>query len=234
MRAQGLRGFLPVSLLAFGLALGGCTGDDPEPTPQPSSPRVATAGGPRPSQGLPSASASTLATPPGPPAAPTAPAPSTAGGLTESDLAIPDGWSPTARPGSPEEGYLGNGTWVHATSAPHSAFAAISLGCTDLLAYPEPSAALEGTLTDASGSFGIGLTLEFASEADAAAYFAEWIRQAEACVGTSTERLASSPDTWLGRRNLDTVWSETVGVRGAHVVLLIVEDPEADLSGVLG
>lgn len=53
-------------------------------------------------------------------------------------------------------------------------------------------------------------------------------------MGTSTERLASSPDTWLGRRNLDTVWSETVGVRGAHVVLLIVEDPEADLLGVLG
>lgn len=174
------------------------------------------------------------AVPPDAPAVPTAPAPSTAGGLTESDIAVPDGWSPTARPGSPDDGFLGNGTWVHATSPSHSAFAAISLGCTDLRAYPEPAAALEGTLTNADGAAGVGLVLEFADAAEAQAYFAEWVRQAEACLGTVTQRLALTADTWVGRRNLDTVWSETVGVRGASVSLLIVDDPDTDLAGVLG
>ncbi|CAL8971574.1 hypothetical protein TESS_TESS_02452 [Tessaracoccus sp. O5.2] len=174
------------------------------------------------------------AAPPDAPPVPTAPAPSTAGGLTESDIAVPDGWSPTARPGSPDDGFLGNGTWVHATSPAHSAFAAISLGCTDLRAYPQPAAALEGTLTNADGAAGVGLVLEFADAAEAQAYFAEWVRQAEACLGTVTQRLALTADTWVGRRNLDTVWSETVGVRGASVSLLIVDDPDTDLAGVLG
>ncbi|WP_353080931.1 hypothetical protein [Tessaracoccus lapidicaptus] len=174
------------------------------------------------------------AAPPDAPPVPTAPAPSTAGGLTESDIAVPDGWSPTARPGSLDDGFLGNGTWVHATSPAHSAFAAISLGCTDLRSYPQPAAALEGTLTKADGAAGVGLALEFADAAEAQAYFAEWVRQAEACLGTVTQRLALTPDTWVGRRNLDTVWSETVGVRGTRVSLLIVDDPDSDLAGVLG
>lgn len=77
------------------------------------------------------------------------------------------------------------------------------------------------------------MTLEFASAADAGAYFAEWLRQAEACVGTSTTKVDATEDTWVGRRNLATVWSETAGVRGDTVRLLIVDSPDADLSRAL-
>lgn len=168
-----------------------------------------------------------------PPPAPTAPAPSTAGGLSEADVPVIDGWQPTAKPGSPEEGYLGNGTWVHATSAAHSGRAAIALGCAELGPYPDPVAALEGTLSDEAGRAGIGLTLEFASPTDAGAYFGEWRRQAEACAGTMTEPLQATATTWLGRRHLETTWSEAVSVHGRTVRLLIVDDPDADLTGAL-
>lgn len=164
---------------------------------------------------------------------PTGPAETTAGTLTETDVATADGWHPTAKPGGPEEGFMGNGSWVHATSPEHSAYAAIALGCTELAPYPQPIAALEGNLTDEAGHPGIGLTLEFASAADATAYFGEWLRQAEACVGTATERLSATPDTWVGRRNLGSVWSETAGLRGETVRFLIVESPDADLSHAL-
>lgn len=228
--------------LAAGLtvALGACT-TAPAPSlppPAPSSGPASASAGPTPSPAPASAPSATPSEPPSfvpsePPPVPTAPAPSTAGGLGEDDVARPNGWSPTARPGSPEEGYLGNGTWVHAVSAEHSAFAAISLGCTELRAYPTPTAALEGTLAGPTGQAGIGVTLEFADASQAAAYFSEWTRQAEACLGTGTERVSQEPTLWLGRRHLGTVWSEAVGLRDNRVVLLIVDDPAADLAGAI-
>lgn len=235
-----------LALLAVPLALAGCA---PAPTVNPVTPTAADITPattqaaeptvePTPTETAvtvaPETPASTVAQPPSePPPAPTEPAPTTAGGLSESDVATVEGWHPTARPGGPEEGFLGNGTWVHATSAEHSAFAAIALGCTDLGAYPAPVAALEGNLVDDAGHPGVGLTLEFASAADAGAYFAEWLRQAEACGGTSTTKVDATEDTWVGRRNLATVWSETAGVRGDTVRLLIVDSPDADLSRAL-
>lgn len=195
----------------------------PEPTATPTAVQV-----------RPTPSSTMVAAPPQqPPPAPTAPAPSTAGGLGATDVAQADGWEPIARAGSPDEGFMGNGTWVHATSAEHSAFAAISLGCTELGPYPMPVAALEGNLTDGGGRPGVGLTLEFSSAEDAQAYFAEWLRQAEACLGTATQKLTASADTWVGRRILATTWSETAGVRDDTVRFLIVESPDADLSGAL-
>lgn len=240
---------LPLAVIA--LVLAGCSpatsppaastsAPPPIPTSQVSTPAPSAPGSPSgapppsalTSPAAPTPSAAPAGPPTAPPPAPTAPAPSTAGALTEDDVARPDGWEPTARPGSYEEGYLGNGTWVHATSAPHSAYAAIALGCAEVGPYPEPVAALEGTLADDEGRPGVGLTLEFAAEADAAGYFAEWVRQAEACEGLMTERISLDADTWLGRRTLDTVWSEATAVRGSTVRLLIVGDPTADLSGV--
>lgn len=240
---------LAVALVAAVAAtLGACTA---VPGPVPTTPPPTSASGsasatastaasqaPLPGSAVPSAVPSAPTEPPTfapsePPPAPTGPAPSTAGGLQEGDVARPEGWSPTARPGSLEEGYLGNGTWVHAVSAEYSAFAAISLGCTDLRAYPLPVAALEGTLSGPDGQAGIGVTLEFGSPAEAEAYFEEWVRQAEACLGSGTKLITRQPDLWLGRRNLDTVWSEAVGLRGEQVVLLIVDDPAADLSGAV-
>jgi len=215
--------------LGFGAALllAGCAPPSPPPTTSATS-TVATA------TASPTAGGDATPTVPlEPPAPPTAPAPTTAGTLDETDVARPEGWSPTARPGSVEDGYLGNGTWVHAVSPEHAALGAIALGCAELGPYPRPVAALEGTLTGPEGRPGIGLTLEFGDERQARAYFDAWVDQAEACVGTATTPLSRSEDTWLGRRNLDTVWSEAVGWRGTRVVLLIVDSPEADLATAL-
>lgn len=184
---------------------------------------------------LPSAALPSAAAPPTePPPPPTEPAATTAGGLSPYDVGTADGWEPVAKPGSAEEGFMGNGTWVHATSAEHSAFAAIALGCTDLGPYPLPMAALEGNLADDDGNPGVGLTLEFSSRSEAETYFAEWLRQAEACVGSFTEKLTSTSETWVGLRHLDTTWSETAGLRGNTVRFLIVQAPDADLSNALG
>ncbi|MBB1482804.1 hypothetical protein H5392_02885 [Tessaracoccus sp. MC1865] len=248
------------SALAVAALLSACapSPETPEPTVVPPTPSASTAAGPTstpsaeptvepsPSTATPtvdpspagtpasSAAAGTAAPPSEPPPAPTAPAPSTAGGLAPGDVATAEGWRPTARPGSPDEGFMGNDTWVHATSPEHSAYAAVALGCTEIRPYPQPVAALEGNLSDDAGNAGVGLTLEFATATDASAYFAEWLRQAEACVGTVTEKVSATDDTWVGRRNLGTVWSETVGVRGDQVRLLIVDSPDADLTGALG
>lgn len=238
----------PLALVAAlaAVTLAGCMGQptlSPSPSPTPSvsgstvplSATPAASGSPLPSAALTSPVEPTgvARVPTAPPPAPTAPAPSTAGRLDEGAVARPTGWSPTAKPGSSEEGFLGNGTWVHATSPEHSAFSAISLGCAELGSYPLPVAALEGNLTDGSGRPGVGLTLEFSDAAAARAYFAEWVRQAEACLGTQTALVDRTDDTWLGRRNLDTVWSEAVGVRADRVSLLIVDSPDANLAGAI-
>lgn len=239
---MGRRAAMAAALAAATLA--GCTGQPtlsptPSPTPRVSGSGVSSTSATPGASGSPSAAPSSpvptevAPVPTAPPPAPTAPAPSTAGGLDEGAVARPTGWSPTAKPGSSEEGFLGNGTWVHATSPEHSAFSAISLGCTKLGPYPLPVAALEGNLTDGSGRPGVGLTLGFSDAAAAQAYFTEWVRQAEACLGTQTTLVDRTEDTWLGRRTLDTVWSEAVGVRADRVSLLIVDSPDANLAGAI-
>ncbi|WP_143028245.1 hypothetical protein [Tessaracoccus flavus] len=256
---SSVRRVVSAAALALAGVLAGCAGSDPtapapsvgmsasEAAPTPSAPTDPPTTEPSPSR-APSPTQTAPAPPPtapnslppndraptAPPPVPTAPAPSTAGGLSEADLTVPDGWEPTARPGSPEEGYLGNGTWVHATSPEHSAYAAIALGCTDVGAYPTPVAALEGTIVGPDGQPGVGLALEFGSQDDAAAYFAEWTRQAEACVGTVTEKVSLDDETWVGRRLLDTVWSEAVALSGTSVRLLILDDPDADVAAAVG
>lgn len=239
MNRRGTLALLTAALMA------GCTTAAPDPPPgtpatpaaSPASPdstatpTAAPSGGPG-QQGTPASTSApgTAVAPSAPPPAPTGPAPSTAGNLTATDIAVPEGWSPAVRPGSVEEGYLGNGTWVHAVSAEHSAYAAIALGCTEVRAFPRPEAALEGTFTGPDGQRGVGVTLQFADDAGATAFFAEWVRQGEACLSSSTELITLTGDTWLGRRTLDTTWSEAVGRRGSQVRLVIVDAAEADLS----
>ncbi len=215
----------------------GCSGPDAAVSPTPSPPAASPSAAPitpmAPTGSAASPSSEPSGPPQAPPPAPTAPAPSTAGNLTADDIPLPEGWQPTARPGSTEEGYLGNGTWVHATSPQHSALGAITLGCAEPGPYPQPVAALEGTLVDGAGSPGVGLALEFATPDDARGFFDEWVTQAKACAGTATTPVSLDDDTWLGRRNLGTVWSEAVGVRGVRVILLIVDSPDARLEGVI-
>ena len=85
-------------------------------------------------------------TPLPPPPAATAPAPSTAGRLSATALPVPAGWQTVARPGGAEEGFRGNGTWVHARDPRYAALDAITVGCADITRddYTDPTAALEG------------------------------------------------------------------------------------------
>ena len=80
-------------------------------------------------------------------------------------------------PGGDEEGYLGNGGWVHARDPRYAAEAAVTIGCADVTRddYPDPTAALEGNLRRGSAT-GVGLVLEFADEAAASRY---WSRSTE-------------------------------------------------------
>jgi hypothetical protein len=49
---------------------------------------------------------------------PPPPAPSTAGSLSDESLPIPAGWQTAVLEGGDEEGFHGNGTWVHARDMP--------------------------------------------------------------------------------------------------------------------
>ena len=71
----------------------------------------------------------------------------TAGSLTAESLPIPDGGGETAvLEGSDEEGFEGNGTWVHARDPRYAAQDVITLGCATVTRddYTDPVAALEG------------------------------------------------------------------------------------------
>ena len=64
--------------------------------------------------------------------------------------------------GSDEEGFEGNGTWVHARDPRYAAQDVITLGCATVTRddYTDPDAALEGNYHNRSGDRGIGLVLE--------------------------------------------------------------------------
>jgi len=78
------------------------------------------------------------------PPPPSRPAPSTAGRLTAADLPVPAGWRTVARKGGVEEGFQGNGTWVHARDPRYAALEVVSLGCADIsrAGFPDPVSAL--------------------------------------------------------------------------------------------
>ena len=174
-----------------------------------------------------------------PPPAPSAPAASTAGALRATSLPVPAGWTTAALPGGDEEGYLGNGTWVHALDPRYAALDIVTVGCADVTRddYTDPSAALEGDYTDAAGDAGIGRVLDFAEPAAARTYFEVYLGQVRACAGgregVSVSRLRTpvADDGGVGlvdrRRYLDDDqdWTEVVELNGARLTLLILGDP---------
>lgn len=113
------------------------TTSGPSPTSAASSPSSSSSGALK-------EPATTNTLPPPPP--PTRPAPSTADGLSARSLPVPAGWRTAALPGSDEEGFQGNGTWVHARDPRYAAQDVITLGCSLVTRddYTDPSAALEG------------------------------------------------------------------------------------------
>ncbi len=166
---------------------------------------------------------------------PSSPAATTAGDLDDASLPQPDGWSGDVRDGSRDEGFTGNGTWLHAVDPATKGTDVLAVGCavttTDA---PQPVAALEGNLATDSQS-GISVAMQFATQTEAEQYFAAWQSQMTACVGSSVTEHSASDDTWLGQWDVDgTLWSEAAGQRGdvVKLTLLDAELPAEDLEGI--
>jgi hypothetical protein len=211
-----------VLLLATGaLALGACSGPDPTP---------GSPGTPGPTTMSPAAGRTQTPT-----AAPTKAAPSTAGGLDATSLPVPSGWKTIARAGGEEEGYLGNGTWVHQSDPRYAAFDVITIGCAAVTRddYTDPTAALEGTY-ERKGEPGIGLVLEFATPPQAAAYFDLYQRQVTACQDEDAPvqiTRVDSPTGLIDRRAYpDGDWTEVGNVSDRRVTLIILSDPGMRIS----
>lgn len=171
-----------------------------------------------------------------PPPRPSRPAPSTAGRLTAASLPVPAGWRTIARPGGSEEGYEGNGTWVHERDPRYAAHDVITLGCADVTRddYADPTHALEGDYTRGSGGSGIGLVLQFASVDRARAFYNLYVRQVKACsTASSPIRTKTLPST-LGlidqRTYTDGDWTEVGGLSGSRLTLIILGDPGHRIS----
>lgn len=214
----------------------GCTaapaapGPGPSPSPAPpgpATPAASPAGSPTTEPASEPTTTNTL--PPPPP--PTGPAPSTAGSLRADALPVPDGWRPVALEGGAEEGFEGNGTWVHARDPRYAAQDAITIGCADVTRddYPDPVAALEGNYADSSGAPGVGLALDFADEVAATAYWERYTAQVEACrtldEPVRTELVEGLPGLVDRRTYPDGEWTEVGRRSGPRVTLVILSDP---------
>jgi hypothetical protein len=218
-------------LAAAALALTACTADPrvpsgPGPSPSPTPSVAGTSAASEPSTVEPEpTTTNTLPPPP----EPTAPAPSTAGTLDADALPVPAGWKTVALDGGPEEGFRGNGTWVHARDPRYAAQDVITIGCADVTRddYPDPVAALEGSY-DNDNAPGVGLALDFADEADAAAYWDRYTAQVEACQTlvepVRTELVEGLPGLMDRRTYPDGEWTEVGRRSGARVTLVILSD----------
>ena len=165
-----------------------------------------------------------------PPPEPSAPAPSTAGVLGAAELPVPAGWRTVALAGGTEEGFRGNGTWVHARDPRYAAQDVIGVGCAPVTRddYTDPVAALEGNYTSKGGAPGVGLALQFADAGTARRYFELYRKQIKACTGasgpvritmlTSVDRLADQ------RRYDDGEWTEVGRQTAERVILVILSD----------
>lgn len=166
-----------------------------------------------------------------PPPRPSKPAPSTAGQLSAKSLPVPAGWKTIARKGGAEEGYEGNGTWVHGRDPRYAAHDVITLGCAAVTRddYPDPSAALEGSYTKKQGDAGIGLVLQFSSPQRASSYWKVYRQQVSACTtgkGPVSTTIVSSDLGLIDQRTYpDGDWTEVGQRAGSRVTLIILTDP---------
>lgn len=163
-----------------------------------------------------------------PPPQPSKPAPSTAGSLSAGSLPVPAGWKTVARPGGAEEGYEGNGTWVHAKDPRYAAQDLITIGCAPVTRddYPDPTAALEGSYVRKSAP-GVGLVLQFADDAKATAFFARYVAQVRACTDPDVVQATVVPSSagLIDRRTYpDGDWTEVAARRGSRATFVVLND----------
>jgi hypothetical protein len=238
-----LRATLAVLTLALTTGLYGCSTARPAPTATPplttaSSTGSASPGTPRPgptaadtatrASALPVEPTTTNTLPP--PSPPTAPAPSAAGKLNADALPVPAGWRTVALDGGEEDGFEGNGTWVHARDPRYAAQDVIGVGCAAVTRddYADPIAALEGNYASKGGAPGIGLALQFADPDAARHYFELYRKQAQACTTkpgpVRTTMITGVTGLADHRRYDDGEWTEVGCQVGDRVILVILSD----------
>ncbi len=166
-----------------------------------------------------------------PPPPPTGPAPSTAGELTAAALPVPKGWKTVALDGGEEEGFEGNGTWVHERDPRYAAADVIGVGCAPVTRddYTDPVAALEGNYEGKGRRPGVGLAMQFADAEAATRYFTLYRNQVQACTtsdGSVRTELITGVDGLADHRTYDDgEWTEIGRQTGNRVVLVILADP---------
>ncbi|MDQ1586168.1 MAG: hypothetical protein QOJ90_1686 [Actinomycetota bacterium] len=173
--------------------------------------------------------------------------PTTAGNLGAASVPGPPdlgaGWKRYADPGAPEEGYVGNGSWVRARGSAEVVQSVVPLGCAGLTrapALPVPQHALEATYRGPSGQPAVALVLEYGRSSQASTFLAGMGRIARACATRPAKTGPSDPmstvDTLVrvdGSTVLDIrreygagagewVWSEVIVRDGSRVGLLVV------------
>lgn len=199
------------------------TSPPPSPTPGPT---------PSPSFSEPTTT-NTLAAPPDP----TKPAASTAGKLGATVLPVPAGWHTVIKKGDQEEGYSGNGTWVHARDPRYAATDTITIGCAEITRddFTDPTSALEGSYENGAGQPGVGLAMQFGTATAAAHYVDLYRSQVRACTdpdGPMTARILPSQLGLIDHRTYsgDDQWTEVVKLAGRRVTLIALTDPGHTIS----
>lgn len=229
----------PLGCALAGLILVACSPVAPplSPSTTPVLPQTSPTSAPSTSpaaSGFPAEPTTTNTLPPPPP--PSGPAPSTAGGLSDRSLPIPSGWGTAVLDGGDEEGFLGNGTWVHARDPRYAAHDVIALGCVAVTRddYTDPTAALEGNYQNRSGDGGIGLVLEFDDEQAASHYFELYRRQVQSCTTRDEPvhtTILSGVSGLVDRRTYpDSKWTEIAERNGRRITLIILTDPGHSIS----
>jgi hypothetical protein len=142
------------------------------------------------------------------------------------------------REGGDDEGFYGNGTWVHARDPRYAAQDVIAVGCAGVTRddYTDPTAALEGNYINRSGGPGVGLALEFADEQAAIRFFDLYRGQVQACTTTDQPvhtTILSGTGGLVDRRTYpDSKWTEIAERNGRLITLIILSDPGHAMSKV--
>jgi hypothetical protein len=153
------------------------------------------------------------------------------GKLNADALPVPAGWRTVALDGGEEEGFEGNGTWVHARDPRYAAQDVIGVGCAPVTRddYADPVAALEGNYESKRGAPGVGLALQFADPGAARRYFGLYRDQVQACTTKSgpvrTTMIPGVDGLADHRRYDDGEWTEVGRQTGDRVILVILSDP---------
>jgi D-alanyl-D-alanine carboxypeptidase len=141
------------------------------------------------------------------------------------------GWRRFADPGGPEDGWVGNGTFVHARNARGAAVGVLPLGCAARAsaALPAPRFALQGSYVSRDSRSAQAVVMQFVTRADAVTYFAGLEQRLLRCTTADGPSGVSVRALHVTRRSFDGVrtyaghqtWREADRRSGARVTVLL-------------